>query len=227
VTLLIDPTQRPPQLSGARRCRFCPEPLPATAPDAQEYCGKRCRRQASRARLLMPIGADNKRPLRFAYADPPYPDRERRRYAEHPLGEVDHAELIERLDRDYDGWALSTAANVLWKIQAICPQARTCAWGKNIGTPRRTWGIHNQWEAMLVMPGRKVRPGKPDFLVCQPARGAVDPVTREPLIGCKPPKFCKWMFGLLGMLPGDSLDDLYPGAGNVSRIWAEISRGAA
>jgi hypothetical protein len=28
-----------------------------------------------------------------------------------------------------------------------------------------------------------------------------------------------WLFGLLGAMPGDSLDDLYPGSGIVSWAW--------
>jgi len=57
----------------------------------------------------LPLG----RPLRLAYADPPYPGKAYL-YRDHPDygGEVDHAELIERLAA-YDGWALSTSAAAL------------------------------------------------------------------------------------------------------------------
>jgi hypothetical protein len=56
--------------------------------------------------------------LRLAYADPPYPGksalyRDHRDYA----GEVDHEELLERL-QGYDGWALSTSADALPAILA-------------------------------------------------------------------------------------------------------------
>jgi hypothetical protein len=57
--------------------------------------------------------SDSERPMRFAYADPPYPGQAWRVYGRHEdyAGEVDHAELIARLERDYpDGWALSTPA---------------------------------------------------------------------------------------------------------------------
>jgi hypothetical protein len=39
------------------------------------------------------------------------------------------------------------------------------------------------------------------------------------VIGSKPPDFCRWLFGPLGALPGDSLDDLYPGSGIVTWAW--------
>jgi hypothetical protein len=39
------------------------------------------------------------------------------------------------------------------------------------------------------------------------------------VVGAKPPDFCAWLFDLLGALPGDSLDDLYPGSGIVTWSW--------
>jgi hypothetical protein len=38
--------------------------------------------------------------------------------------------------------------------------------------------------------------------------------------GTKPAAVCAWIFGLLGAAPGDSLDDLFPGSGAVTRAWA-------
>lgn len=90
---------------------------------------------------------------------------------------------------------------------------------KPIGASGDTFGIHNAWEPLIVVPGRALRPGKRDWLSAQPARkGGSD------LIGRKPEAFCVWMFELLGMLPGDQLDDLFPGSGIVTRAWAEICR---
>ena len=34
------------------------------------------------------------------------------------------------------------------------------------------------------------------------------------------PAVCRWIFTLLGAEPGDTLDDLFPGSGAVSRAWA-------
>ena len=35
----------------------------------------------------------------------------------------------------------------------------------------------------------------------------------------KPAAVCRWIFTLLGAAPGDSLDDLFPSSGAVSRAW--------
>lgn len=40
------------------------------------------------------------------------------------------------------------------------------------------------------------------------------------VIGAKPAAFCRWMFHLLGAQPGDTLHDLFPGSGAVTRAWA-------
>lgn len=65
--------------------------------------------------------------------------------------------------------------------------------------------------------GRQRPPGVRDFLSAQPARGA------GTLPGRKPLSFAAWLFGCLGMQPGDTLDDLYPGTGVISRAWASLS----
>jgi hypothetical protein len=61
------------------------------------------------------------RPLRLAYADPSYPGKAWL-YRDHPdyRGEVDQAALIGRLAA-YDGWALSTSAEALSAVLAMCP----------------------------------------------------------------------------------------------------------
>ena len=50
--------------------------------------------------------------MKIAYADPPYPGQAEKHYSHDPrCAEVDHAKLIGRLDRDHDGWALSSGAD--------------------------------------------------------------------------------------------------------------------
>lgn len=156
----------------------------------------------------------------FAYADPPYPGLAARYYADQPTfaGEVDHRELIARLEAGgYAGWALSTSAAALGDVLSLCPRgARVAAWVKPIGVSGKTAGIHNTWEPVIVVRGRARTPGVRDFLYAQPARGGGS------LPGRKPIAFCAWLFELLGMLPGDTLDDLFPGTGVVGRAWAEL-----
>ena len=100
----------------------------------------------------------------------------------------------------------------------MCPPgARVCPWVKPHGASPLTWGLHNCWEPPIVVGGRPVRPGVRDWLSALPARGGGELPRRKPIA------FCAWLFRCLGMLPGDSLADLFPGTGVVSRAWAEMS----
>ena len=88
--------------SGATRrlCAWCPGPIPARARRDAICCSVRCRQ--ARHRFLRAAGQAGPvaggRPLRLAYADPPYPGKAWL-YRGHPdyAGEVDHAALIRRL----------------------------------------------------------------------------------------------------------------------------------
>lgn len=162
-------------------------------------------------------GADGA-PRRVAYADPPYPGlawlyKREATYA----GEVDHRELVSRL-QGFDGWALSTSAKALREVLPLCPPtARVCVWVKPHGVSRATRGLHNAWEPIIVVPARHVRPGVADWFSALPARGG------GTLIGRKPQRFCAELFRWLGMRVGDSLDDLFPGTGIVTRAWNALN----
>ena len=189
---------------------------------ARRYCSRKCRQTAWRLRKRCQLQRAHDERKRFAYADPPYPGMAYM-YKDQPgtVGEVDHAALIERLEEGYDGWALSTSAKALGEVLALCAgidDVRVCAWVKPIGVSSKTRGIHNTWEPLIVAPGRRERPGRRDWLRAHPARGGGD------LIGRKPIAFAAWLFELLGMRPGDTLDDLYPGTGVIGRAWAQMSR---
>lgn len=200
------------------QCAWC-RSAPAKARGV--FCGRRCRQTAFRFRQRQSIVAAEGLPLRFAYADPPYPGRAKKYYGDQPsfAGEVDHRALIASLAAGYDGWALSTAADALRAVLPLCPpEARVCAWVKPIGAAPATWGLHNCWEPLIVVQGRRRRPGLRDWLSAQPARGGGS------LPGRKPISFIAFLFDALGMSPGDTLDDLFPGTGVVGRAWAEASR---
>jgi hypothetical protein len=140
--------------------------------------------------------------MTMAYADPPYPGKADI-YKDQPdyKGEVDHVELIASLVDRFDGWALSTSAESLRSILPLCPpEAHVCPWVKPI-----------------VMPGRELRPGFRDWLAAQPARHGGD------LPGRKPIAFCVFLFRCLGLCSGDTLVDIYPGSGIVSKTWNEVS----
>ena len=205
-----------------RRCAWCLKLLPATAKAAQVFCTRKCRQWAFRLRRRRTTDARNAQPMRFAYADPPYVGLARRYYQHEESygGEVDHAALIAQLEAGgFDGWALSASAKSLRVVLPLCPEGlRVAAWTKPHPPSSLTYGPHNCWEPLIVVGGRKLRPGFRDWICTSVARGGGE------LMGRKPIAFCSWLFEQLGMLPGDELVDLFPGSGVVSRAWAELSR---
>lgn len=202
-----------------RRCGWCRASL---LQQRQRFCSKRCRQTAFRLsrRRGITSGVVDAGAL-FAYADPPYPGLAARYYSDQPTyaGEVDHRALVQRLEASgYAGWALSTSAAALSDVLPLCPRgARVAAWVKPIGVSRKNAGLSNVWEPLIVVRGRARPPGVRDFLIAQPARGG------GTLPGRKPIAFCAWLFDLLGMLPGDRLDDLFPGTGVVTNAWRAVS----
>ncbi|WP_155128688.1 hypothetical protein [[Actinomadura] parvosata] len=223
-------TTAPLDASHPRLCAWCDRPIPATARRDAVCCSVRCRQ--ARHRFLRTVGSapqavEGGRPLRLAYADPPYPGNARlyrghRDYA----GEVDHGALIARL-LTYDGWALSTSAGALPAVLALCPPTvRVAAWHRGERPTVSRWPL-NAWEPVIYVQGRPANPScrtsatrRVDSLV-----HGVSPMTTLPgrVIGAKPAAFCRWIFDLLGAQPGDSLDDLFPGSGAVSRAWAAFT----
>jgi hypothetical protein len=210
--------------SGA--CAWCEGPLPEGLRSDAVFCKKACRQRAWRLRgRRVEVEARALRahvPLRMAYADPPYPGLARRYYQGEPTfaGEVDHVALIARLQA-FDGWALSTGGFALRELLPLCPDgARVCPWVKPGRRKARTYGLHNGWEALIVVPGRRLRPGVVDWLFAAPAR-----LGGSSLKGRKPLAFVGWLFDCLGLLPGDELEDLFPGSGVVGSAWREASRG--
>lgn len=164
-------------------------------------------------------------PIRVAYADPPYLGKSAFG-AEHHYGryhpeaaECDklewHAELIKRLVVEYpDGWALSLHSPSLRDLLPLCPEdVRIAAWVK----PFCSWkpGVNPAyaWEPVIWRGGRKrerwdekVR----DF-------AAINIRLRSGFPGAKPAAFVRWMLDLLNAQKHDTIDDLFPGSGAVTR----------
>jgi len=207
-----------------RLCAWCEQPIPERVRRDAVCCSKRCRQ--ARHRFLRAAGyaeSVSGRALRLAYADPPYPGKAWL-YRDHPdyAGEVDLAALIARLAA-YDGWALSTSADALPVVLALCPPGvRVAAWHRGERPTRSRWPLH-AWEPVIYTGGRQLATSsrRTDSIVC-----GVAPVTTLPVrvVGAKPPAVCRWIFTLLGAGPHDTLDDLFPGSGAVSRAWAGFTR---
>ena len=217
MTLPCDCYRTPTEQRDPRRiCAWCRQQLSATARADTRFGCKVCRQAAFRLRRQRTTDAAQGGPLVMAYADPPYPGRARRYYG---CPEVDHPALIAQLEQIAPGgWALSTAADALRQVLPLCPPtARVCAWVKPIAAAPRTRGLHNTWEPLIVVRGRRRQPGVRDWLRAQPARRGGE------LPGRKPLAFCAWLFDCLGLQRGDTLIDLFPGTGVVSRAWAELS----
>jgi len=206
-------------------CGWCPSLLYDVR---AKFCGRKCRQAAWRLRERRDVSATpgETGPLRFAYADPPYPGLARKYYADQDsfAGEVDHPALIASLRARHDageiaGWALSTAGRSLRELLPLCPEnTHVAVWVKDLEVPTATYGPHYRWEAVLVSGGRRLQPGVRDWLQARPARlGGSD------LPGRKPIAFWAWLFDLLGMVPGDGFDDLFPGTGTGARAWAHLS----
>jgi hypothetical protein len=165
--------------------------------------------------------------MRVAYADPPYPGCAGI-YRKHPdyAGEVDHRELIERLEREFpDGWALSTSAAALPFVLALCPEVqqaselRICAWAR-LPIPRPPARAMWSWEPLIVRTPHWRQRHKGDFVsdtltfASQPSGYFGGTITGQKSAG-----FAYWMFALLGLGANDELVDLYPGSGAITKAW--------
>jgi hypothetical protein len=166
-------------------------------------------------------------PKRIGFADPPYPGLAHY-YRDHPdyAGEVDHGELIRRLERDYDGWVLHTSSpalgGVLAHVAAECAEPpRVMAWVKPFASFKPSVPVAYAWEPMLVKACRKpVVSGR----VVLRDWYAENITMRRGFVGAKPEALCRWLFEVLGAEPEDELDDMFPGSGAVGRAW-EVWRG--
>jgi hypothetical protein len=200
-----------------RICEWCKEPLPVAARSSRRTCSKRCRQAKQRFTKHIGRGELEATPMRFAYADPPYPGLARRYYG---CEEVDHAELLSRLTTGpYDGWALSTSSEALQDVWALCPAGtRLHVW---INGPRKvkSYTALHAFEALLVFGGRARQVPVVEDLCDVLQWGGRQHSHPGALIGMKPAAFCEWMFELLGAGSGDTLDDLFPGSGAVRRAW--------
>ncbi len=163
--------------------------------------------------------------MRFAYADPPYLGCGKLYAAHHPDAldwddPQEHRRLIDRLSADYpDGWALSASSPSLKTLLPMCPDdVRIAAWAKSFAAFKANVRNAYTWEPVILRGGRvSSKDGAPvtrDHLVA--------PITMlKGLPGAKPEVFCDWVLSMLGFVPGDEVDDLFPGTGVMGRTVAK------
>ena len=199
-----------------RPCAWCLAPLLGTRRPDAKTCSKACRQAMHRFRVAG-AGRCDASPMRFAYADPPYPGLAGKYY---DCPEVDHQALVNRLVREWpDGWALSTSAASSRDVWAMCPPStRLCVWVRG-SRKSVACGSRNAWEALLVFGGRARHLSVAEDLDDVLLWGGRQHSHPDALVGMKPAAFCEWMFRQLGAVANDELTDLYPRSGAVSRAW--------
>ena len=168
--------------------------------------------------------------MRLAYADPPYIGQAKRHYGG---VEVDHYELVRQLS-EYDGWALSLGSTTLEEVLLICRevlgpnQVRIAAWVKPFHVYKKGVRPAYAWEPVIFRGGHNPPayphpPPPKKGMQNTPKDFIAENITlRKGLVGAKPPRFCWWLFDLLGAKVDDTLDDLFPGTGIVTRCWEQF-----
>lgn len=155
---------------------------------------------------------------KFAYADPSYPGCAKL-YKGHKdyAGEVNHAELIQRLEGEFDGWLLHTSSTALQQVLALCPSGvRVMAWVKPFAAFKRNVSVAYAWEPVIVKAVRK--PVVSGRIIMRD--WVSESITmKKGLTGAKPEKVCRWAFEMAGLEPSDKFYDLYPGTGAVLNAW--------
>lgn len=174
--------------------------------------------------------------MRFAYADPPYLGVAAKFYGhlhEEAAAYDDpetHRNLIERMTRDYDGWALSLHLPSLRAILPMCPDnARIGAWVKPFASFKpnvtRAW----TWEPIILWGGRPIPTSQNTVRDWIEAPAIAEAITlRRGFTGAKPAAVAWWIFDWLNMQPDDEFDDLFPGSGAVTEAygaWLDAKRG--
>lgn len=188
--------------------------------------------------------------VRLAIADPPYlgrgarhygvgaarresfsgPAGTSRRWAHHTTEHKDaamwddpatHRALLDRLDAEYDGWAVALWPDSLHVYAAHVPTAHVAAWFNTTAVPGGA-RILTSWEPVIVRPPasrrRRRGPGSMvrDVLVAPSGGG------ERRHVGGKPRAWTAWVLDMLGYCPThDTVDDLFHGSGAVTAALAQ------
>lgn len=156
-----EPTMR--EKKALRACAWCERPIRRAARRDAKTCSKSCRQKLHRFRVAPAALDGSAKPMRFCYADPPYPGLARRYYG---CAEVDHEKLVRELARDFpDGWALSTSSSAAFDVLRLVrrrvdpKRVRLCIWVKG-SRKGITYSARNAYEVLIVVRGRSRRLGR-------------------------------------------------------------------
>lgn len=171
--------------------------------------------------------------MKLAIADPPYLGRANRWYGSgrgssggrhvadhHPDARVwddpaSHLDLVNRLESQFDGWAIAAAPDSMRVYWPVLPQGtRVLVWHRRNAPPSGS-RIGSMWEPVMVRvpEGRSAR--RPDLLEVSDVLDCAAP--RRGFAGSKPEAWTRWVLAALGYLPGeDTMTDVFAGSGAVA-----------
>ncbi len=159
--------------------------------------------------------------MKAAYADPPYlgcGKLYKKHHTDSAIWDIPetHAKLAERMETEYDAWALSCSTPSLQTLLPLMPKGvRVAAWVKPFAVFKPNVGVAYAWEPVIFKEGRKRGREKPtsrDWV-------SANITLKKGLCGAKPLQFCEWLFDLLALEPDDEFHDLFPGTGIVTDAW--------
>lgn len=158
--------------------------------------------------------------MKFAFADPPYYGLAVKFYGHlHPEAAVydtleGHQALINRLNTEFDGWAMCLHQQSLRVILPMCPaDVRVLAWVKPFCSFKPTVRVAYAWEPIIVRGGREFENRDVDTV-----RDwiSANMTMKRGFQGAKPPKVIRWLLAVLNANPDDEIVDMFPGSGIVS-----------
>ncbi len=159
-------------------------------------------------------------PITVAYADPPYLGMGHR--YDHPdasdWDSIEHYyRFIKSLCSDYpDGWALSASSSSLYTLLPFCPEdVRIQVWVKPFAAFKKNVNPAFAWEPVLIVGGRP----RGDEMTYMRDFAVQNIELKKGLTGAKPEQIMFWIFDSMNLRPGDTVLDLFPGTGAVSRAW--------
>lgn len=168
------------------------------------------------------------RPLRAAYADPPYLGLAAEFYgklhtdaAEYDKPET-HQRLIERMMDEYDCWAMSLHEPSLREILNMCPAGvRVASWVKPFASFKKNVTRAWTWEPVIFSFHR----ARKRTIEQQTWRDHIaEPIAMmRGFHGAKPDRFCFWVFEGMNLEPTDKFVDMFPGSGAVGAAWEKWS----